>query len=229
MKKISFIVFILVAGVVSAQGYKKDQRPQSVKEDPDNYYQSSSITTADLLKLLEFARMELFKFRLKPFEKPYKLAVKVDEYKNGKPVGSENLYLVGNNAYTHYRKEDRKEGKQPPLYFDYIDQLTFFSRQINDSATAMQLQTYAAGDGMRLNKEIKRQFQSYHWRRYTKYDWELNKDIPLLVYASSWYDEKNKVERFCGVVDLSLDEKLTNELLTSSPHYYVISYRVEEK
>jgi hypothetical protein len=50
----------------------------------------------------------------------------------------------------------------------------------------------------------------------------------MLVYGSSWYDEKIKTDRFCGVVDLSLDEERTKELLDYSPHYYVISLKVFE-
>jgi hypothetical protein len=49
-----------------------------------------------------------------------------------------------------------------------------------------------------------------------------------LVFASSWYDDRIKQDRFCGTSDLSLDEKATKELLNFSPHYYVISLKVYE-
>jgi len=68
----------------------------------------------------------------------------------------------------------------------------------------------------------------YNWRVYSKNDWVLNEEVPLLVYASSWYDEKYDVMRFCGAVDLSLSEEDTKELLDRSPHYFVISYKIAE-
>ena len=99
----------------------------------------------------------------------------------------------------------------------------------NNNSISATLTTYAGSDGMRLTTRKVRKNQFYNWRHYSKTDWVLNKDIPLLVCASSWYDSTNKVERFCGAVDLSLDEKQTQELLEKSPHYFVISYKVSEK
>jgi hypothetical protein len=48
----------------------------------------------------------------------------------------------------------------------------------------------------------------------------------LLIFASSWKDKTYNFHRFCGVVSLKENDKQTNELLTSSPKYYLISYKV---
>lgn len=91
------------------------------------------------------------------------------------------------------------------------------------------IDTYgSAVGGIRLKQSITRKHQFYDFRRYNEYKWVLNKPVPLLIYASSWYDKKYNIERFCGTNDLSKDEKETKELLDNSSHYYIISYKVSE-
>jgi hypothetical protein len=49
-----------------------------------------------------------------------------------------------------------------------------------------------------------------------------------MVYASSWKDKEYGLQRFCGAVNLSENDKKTKELLSSSPHYFSIYYMVTE-
>ena len=228
MYKIILVVNLFLSCNLFAQEFRKDTRSQQQKEDNFNTYQSDAISKIDLLKALEFEGIRIFKFPLSPFDKEYKLTVKLDEYVNGKIISSKNVYYYGKNTYTHFEDSAPKDSV-PVFYIDYIDQLFFYTKIKNDNEISATLSTYAGSDGMRLKTRKTRKNQFYNWRHYSKTDWVLNKDIPLLVCASSWYDTKYKIERFCGVVDLSLDEKQTKELLEDSPHYFVISYKVSEK
>lgn len=222
------VLSLFICSHVHAQEYRKDTRDPKQKEDPYNSYQADLVSKTDLLKALELAGVQVFKFPLAPFAKEYRLSVRIDEYVGGKKASSRDLYGMGKNTYTHF-EDTGLIHPRPVLFKDFIDQLTLFSKNGNDSSVIVTLVTYAGSDGIRLQKKQTRKLQFYNWRRYSKTDWVLDQDIPLLVWASSWYDPKNKVERFCGAVDLSRDDQETKTLLNASPHYYVISYRVSEK
>lgn len=218
-----FLCFFLIVWPIGSfcQEYQKDIKTKSQKEDSLNKYQSDLISKTDLLKALEMSGVGIFKFPLDSFDKPYKLSINLDEYVDSKKVDSTTIYSF-DNTYIHY-KNDSSDVK---LYFDYIDQLVFFSKEI-DSLCVLKIETYGSSiGGIKLKKNNARSNQSYNWRSYSKTKWGLNRNIPLLIYASSWYDKKYNFERFCGVIDLSKDEKGTRELLENSPHYYIISYEV---
>ena len=215
-------LFLVLCSINSfCQEYKKNSKTKEQKEDSYNKYQSEQITKTDLLKALEMIGVGIFKFPLDSFDKPYKMSINLDEYVNSEKINSKHIYSF-KNTYSYY---ENVAGKAKP-YLDYIDQLVFFSKE-SDILCALKIETYGGGiGGIKLKKNNERRNQYYNWRSYSNINWELNKNTPLLIYASSWFDKKNNFERFCGVVDLSKDENGTKELLENSPHYYIISYEV---
>jgi hypothetical protein len=229
--KTLFVAFICALISVSAVSqdvkYARDNRPQNMKEDRHDMYQTGRIGELELLKALEMAGVRIFSIPISPaFEREYRLSLHIDEYVKGEKVNSIPV-LDGANTYIHF------PGDTMPPYFDYFPKLTLFTL---DSDTAQTLSVHHYG-GSRSGIVLKRirieewqrpGQQSYTWRAYSKTDWKLNEDVPLLVYASAWYDEKYKIFRFCGVVDLSHSEEATRELFDNSPHYYVISLKVSE-
>ena len=208
--------------------YQKDDRPLNIKEDKFNYYQNP-ISEIDLLKVLEMLGVKIFDISIFPvFEKEYNLSVNLDEYIEGEKINSIDIIYTpeGKNIYTYWVKDPIEQ--KDVRYFDYIPKLTFITKD-SDTTMILDLHTYANNTrGIKLKKNKMSDNQFYDWRSYSKIDWKLNEEVPLLVYASSWYDEKIKANRFCGVVDLSMDEKETKELLAKSPHYYVINLKVFE-
>ena len=220
------------------QEFKPDTRPIAVQRDGNNKYPADAISPVQLMDALEMAGIRIFNFPLKPFDKEYKIHVYVREYVNGKRVEKddsnehpllqgENMYFVENNTYTY---SDNERANDSIRYKDYIKSLTFYTKDADksDSTSMLTVRTNAFSMMRPLTKKITGEGESYYWRSYSKTDWTLNEEIPLLVYASSWYDEKYDVYRFCGVVDLSQDAAQTNKLLSHSPHYYIISYKVFE-
>lgn len=231
MKKI-FVAFIGILISVNSNSqdfvYRKDNRPQNVKEDTYNNYQAENISKSTLLKALEIAGVRIFNFPISPaFEKEYSFSVNLNEYENNELVRSSDIVYTykGKNIYVHWIP-DSIEHKDVP-FIDYIPKLTFYTKD-NDSTLLLSLETYGNTNNTLLKKKIIRDGQFYNWRTYRQTEWKLNEEIPLLVYASSWYDERIKTDRFCGIVDLSRDEKETKELLDSSPHYYVVCLKVFE-
>ena len=208
--------------------YQKDDRPLNIKEDKFNRYQNP-ISDIDLLKVLDMLGIGIFDISIFPvFEKEYKLSVNLDEYVEGKKINSNDIIYTpgGKNIYIYWVKDTVEQ--KDVRYFDYIPKLTFLTKD-SDTTMTIDLHTYANNSrGIKLKKNKVRDNQFYDWRSYSKIDWKLNEEVPLLVYASSWYDEHIRADRFCGVEDLSMDEKETKELLEKSPHYYVINIKVFE-
>ena len=231
--KTLFVTFIGVLISISAISqdvkYRKDDRPQNIKEDNYNQYQVNGISEIDMLKALEIAGIRIFDIPFSPaFEKEYTFSIKLDEYVDSKKIDTKDILhpFLGKNIYSHYI--DDTISQESVRYFDFVPKLTIFSKD-NDTTLVLTISHLGgSAGGIKIKKNIVREWQNYYWRAYSKIDWKLNEEVPLLIYASSWYDERIKTDRFCGVVDLSTDEKKTKELLDYSPHYYVISLKVSE-
>jgi hypothetical protein len=160
------------------------------------------------------------------FEKKYKLSIYIDEYAKGEKVNSIPL-LNESNTYLYYL------GDSMPPYFDYISKLTFYAKE-DDTIQTLKLDYYGITTGgvqlttIKMEGWRRPEIQRYRWRAYSKADWKLNEEVPLLVYASAWYDEQYKIFRFCAALDLSDSEEKTKELYDRSPHYYVVRMKVSE-
>ncbi|GHV64656.1 hypothetical protein FACS1894199_03430 [Bacteroidia bacterium] len=210
------------------QKYKKDMRPRAEKEDTQGMHQVDRITTLNLLKALKIAGVRIFVFPLQPFDKKHYLSFYLNEYVDGKKIQTDNFSGIQiSNDYMHTGGEKYTAGDKYK-YYDYVDNITFYTKNV-DSVATVSFDMYGSEfGGIKLHEKITREGQSYHWRSYSQTDWKIGEEIPLLVYASSWWDEEDKVGRFCGAVDLSEDEKETKKLLKSSPHYFVFTYKVNK-
>lgn len=228
MKNAILILFLLLGSLCCAQEYKKDARTKLQKEDSQNSYQVESKSSVDLLKALEMAGINIFKIPLPPFEKKLKFAISIDEYAQGEKVNTKQIQPTynGDNTYFHFIQTDATTLAR---YYDYIDEITVFAKE-EDSISTLKIQINNTGlGGLKLikKKDMLRQF--YEWRYYSQGTLKLDEDIPMLVFASSWYDKKWNVQRFCGApFDLSTDTVESAALFKNSPHYYVISYKLSE-
>ena len=221
-----FALVLTLSASVYAQNsvYKKDTRSQLAKDDRYNSYQSEDITKIDILKALEFAGVKMAKVNLKPFDKKYQFTVYIDEYVAGEKANTKYIFR-GDNTYTHIT--DLVYTENTIIYHDYIDKFMFYLKEQEDGLM-INFISYAMGSIQKLERKKDRESQFYISRNYSKTDYKVNEPVPLFVYASSWHDDKYDIERFCGVMDLSLDPEGTKELLDSSPHYYIVSYKVSE-
>lgn len=226
MKKYCIYLFIcFFPALTLAQAYKKDKRTPIEKEDEYNRYNSENISKVQILKALELAGVNVFNVELKPFDKRYLFDIILSEYQDGTMIKRRSIGVMNDNTYRYYKDNDRFANK---VSIDYIDQMTFFAKDL-DSLVYLKVETYSGAlQGIKLTKQLTRLGQGYSWRSYSKTDWVLNQEIPLFVYASSWLDKKLNIERFCTTVDLSSDIIEAKTLLANSPHYYVISYVVFE-
>jgi hypothetical protein len=203
-----------------AQTLRTDLRPDSVKEDLLNIYQVSQISKVDLLSALNDMGLRIFVAPVQPvFNKKYKLQINVKEYLNGKLIRKKNISPSEDNLYFYYITDKQ--------YADYIKKIKFVTRDV-DTASMLKVDIMGNTTGIKLKKQKERPYQFYSWRSYSLTAWELGKEVPLLVFSSSWYDKKYDLERSCGAVDLSENKAATIELLQNSPHYFVVSYQISE-
>ena len=202
-----------------AQDFKEDRRPQIEKENLMDYLYDE-ISEIDILDALEMAGLLIHKFQLGEFDKKYRFILLADEYVSGTKVKSDTL-LNYNNVYDYYLDEE----KGP--FSDYLDQIKIITKTADNSSTLkIILYNVITQKEIGLTKLDNRQF--YVWREYKNTHWKKGESIPLMIFASSWYDKKYNLHRFCGVTTLSEGDEDTIELLTSSPNYIIISYQVND-
>jgi hypothetical protein len=139
-----------------------------------------------------------------------------DEYINGKVTKTDTL-LDSTNDYGFWIDDKYNQG--------FIDQIKIFTRTESNNSV-LRIKTYALSTQKEINLEKTDNRQFYNWREYEKTDWKLDEKVPLLIFASSWLDKQYNFHRFCGVVNLKENDKRTIELLTSSPNYMVINYKI---
>ncbi|MFD0792982.1 DUF5041 domain-containing protein [Mucilaginibacter litoreus] len=215
------IAFLILSLHAYSQTFKKDMRPDSLKDDFMDEYQAGQISKLDLLSAMNSLGVRVFNCNILPrFTKSYKLVIDVDEYVNGKMVGTKSVSPNEKNIYFFWEGEKQ--------YADYINKIKFISRDVDSlSVLSVNVMGNTTG-GIKLKKHSERKYQFYSWRRYSVTNWALNTKTPMLIYSSSWYDKRFDIERSCGAVDLSNNQAATKELLENSPHYFVVSYKVSE-
>ena len=158
------------------------------------------------------------KFKLGRFDQKYQLHIFAETYEKGEIVKTDTL-LAEDNQYAYF------EAGEENYFLDYIDQLKFITKS-EDNHSEVRLYTYALSTKMDIELQKWDDQQFYNWRFYTDAHWELNKKIPLMVFASSWEDKRYGFHRFCGVVNLTEGDKDSKELLQESPTYVLFSYQV---
>jgi hypothetical protein len=221
MKLLPFIACTIISLNSYSQNFRKDTRPDSVKEDYMDNYQASQISKVDLLSALDNLGVRVFNCQLLPrFIKTYKLTVDLDEFVNGKIISTKDISPDEKNLYFFWDQDKQ--------YADYINKIKLITRDADSvSVLTIDIMGNTTG-GIRLKKHLGRKHQFYLWRRFSITNWTLNTKVPMLVYSSSWYDKRFDIERSCGAVDLSKDKAATKELIDNSPHYFLISYRISE-
>ena len=195
-----------------------DNRSQLEKEDSNDLYNQSEMTSLDLLEALTLASVRIHKFKIGAFDKEYRLQIFADEYVNGSLIKTDTI-IDYKNDYGFWIDGEHNQG--------FIDQIKIFTKT-EENNSLLNIKTYALSSRKEINlgKTDSRQF--YNWREYENTQWKLNEKIPLLIFASSWLDKKHNFHRFCGVVNLKENDEGTTELLTSSPNYIVVNYKISE-
>ncbi len=224
MKKTFALIFLFfcINPYLKSQEFKVDTRLQFEREDPLNIYENEKMTPLDILQAMEVLGIQIHKFDLGKFDGEYDIQLLSEKYKDGKLLKTDTIAQF-ESIYRYYESSD-----QEAPYYDYMNQIKLITK---DSAnkSRIHIKTLPMSTYADIELDKANEYSFFIWRRYKNTEWKLEKKIPLMIYASSWRDEKYGYERFCGVATLSENEKYTNELLDFSPNYVMITYRATKK
>ncbi|MCD8171883.1 MAG: DUF5041 domain-containing protein [Alistipes sp.] len=74
--------------------------------------------------------------------------------------------------------------------------------------------------------EISDRYVAYSSRPFEEQEFVPGRKTPVVLLGAFWYDERFGVNRFCGSDEV--DAAMENELFELSPHYFVVSLRLDE-
>jgi hypothetical protein len=227
MKKfiISFAITISIFCCSEKQEEQKEitevipETNQTKREDPLNLFNSEKMNSIDLLEALDFIGVQIHKADLGEFDKRRNLLVLIEEFENGVLKTTDTIASIDNEYY-----ETNDENERPTI--GLIDQLKIFTKT-NNEKSELNIKTYnglITKEVVELKKVDDDQF--FLWIKYKESTWKANKKVPLMVFASSWFDENINNYRFCGIAKLTENTEATDELLENSPNYLMLSYKV---
>ena len=230
MKNILLTAAICLLSIYRVQA---QPNPQVIRTEPQ---------TSDLFNVLEPMDVCIYHFDLKEFlNEKYKFTAYIDEYspnKEPKRIYNNNL---GNNIKSlseipeEHQKEFRKikqipEGKNE---WENIKEISIYLRKQNDSVAAFTInipEVLIANKRVPLQQLKTENFSTYFYRprpfKFNATEIKESLEIPLVLYASAWVDEKYKIIRFCG--EKEIDPEMNAKILKHVPHYYIIGIKAEK-
>lgn len=213
MKPKTILTLLLVAMSIAAQGQEKNDYTPFVK-----------VEVGDIKEALRYLDVHIYKHDIGTFNEKPNISIIVEEWKDFKLVDSKVRMSLPLES-TLWENDDME--KQPTNIVRATsvaknDSLLIVEIAINDIMQPFYLRLKEkAAEGKHL---------PYFPVPYKNKLVEMNKNIPIMLYGTMWHDKEYNVYRFCGRDYLTNEEndEDTKEFLTSSPHFYIISYRIEK-
>lgn len=213
MKPKTILTLLLFAVTILAQAQNENEYIPYPKAD-----------LQDVVDALSLADINIFKHDLGVIDKNCKISVIVEEWKDFKLVDSNTqISLPVKTTFSpDYVREAEESTTIRAINKKFNDSLMIVEISINDRFRPIFLNM------KQLDKENRH--LPYFPVPYKHKLVETDKNVPIMLYGTMWYDEDFDVYRFCGRQWLT-DEKgdeASKELLTSSPHFYIVYYRIED-
>ena len=180
------------------------------------------ILKEDLVDALSFAGVDIIKINLGEVNSNYSFKIIIDEY-----AGKDN-FIKSDTVISHFT-EYNKPSKDGNWEKHYIDSLRLISKVLNNSFDKIYLIFSTGPFSVNAIMNLEKKYQKKHyWVKFSKADLIIGDKIPILFYGSEWDDMINgvKVPRFCSKKELSRD--LDEETIQFIPHYFIISYKLDE-
>ena len=229
MKKI-FIIFCIV--ILSCTAFCQQIKNKNVELD-------------DLLSLLDGTGYKLFSYDItEMLNERYDIVLIRKEFEAGKEIETSNLTMLHNKRLlTDFPESswqeiiDRGRIIDPKTQaIDHAEKIIFgFYPSDNDSTKFMHINVpnFMVIGRMKLklrglfDKNMNKMFFSYHTRPFKIEAFKEDEFIPLILFGSSWYDERFNIYRFCGEREIAPD--MSSEILKDVPHHYVIGVKFVKK
>ena len=225
MKKFFFISCMLV---ISCAAFGQQIKNKNVEID-------------DLITLLNASGYDIFSYDISEMlNERYDITIVKKEFEAGKEIATSNLNTLPNKLLlTDFPETSLQEVIDAGLSIidsetqaiAHAEKISFgFYPSGNDSTKFMQFSVPDLGNmrsplklvGLTM-KDSDKKFYSYNTRPFKIGTFEIDEFIPLVLFGSSWYDERFNVFRFCG--ESEIDPDMSSEILKDVPHYYVLGIR----
>lgn len=226
-------ILLVVAYILSFCTLKAQELPKIIQADPQ---------ISDLFSVLEAMDVYLYRFDLKEFSnQKYNIGIYIDEYESNlspKRIYNQN---IGCNIRSlsevpeGYREERRKSEQIPEGTDEWINikEISIYLRKQNDSIAAFTIKVPDVATGTKrvpLRQIEMENFKTYLYRprpfEFAATQIKESIEIPLILYASAWVDEKYKFIRFCG--EKKIDPGMNAEILKHVPHHFIIGLKMQK-
>lgn len=213
-KKILSFLFLIVS-TISCVEQEKTSETFSFQNLPE---------TENIVDALTYADMYIFNHHLGELEKDYRISLIDEEWKNRQLINSDTIFSVhlSSSVLENTGKDDKYPARVRTKIEPLSDSVSLITVSLNDTTKSFQLHLEETYDGIK--------YVPYFPIRYADRTWQTDKNIPLVLYGSMWPDKEHGFYRFAHRSYLTSRENddETHELLSSSPHYYMMICRVEK-
>jgi hypothetical protein len=210
---------------------------------------NKNVELDDLITLLKASGYELFNYDItEMLNERYDITFVTKEFEAGKEIENSDLdmSLPNKMLLTDFPEAARQEALEAgvsiidpetqaiahaeKVSFGFYPSDAWTSGSVNDSTKFLQISVPNLGN-MRAPLKLKgvptkdpdKKHYSYHTRPFKIAAFEEDKFIPLVLFGSSWYDERYDIHRFCG--EKEIDPDMSSKILKDVPHYYVIGVK----
>ena len=213
----SFALLILFAQKSLAQNEYLDYRLRDTLPDKD----FTIFNMNDFRDALVQLGINVYKWNLPiPQDKDYKVHFYLKEYEKGKLIKDTVLYKSSSKYWGF--------GDEGLAKYKYFKNLRIISEMPDEKDEYFKLKFSLNSGKFQFGKYIKDrpELRSYWLRRFAETDFEIGKDIPLLLYTSGWeiMAGGKKSRQYCGPNNPSAD--LNDNSFDDSLHYIIVGYRV---
>lgn len=213
LRKALSLLFVIVLTVSCVQ---KEKAPKTF-----SFHNPSE--TENIVDALTYADMYIFNHHLGELEKEYSVSLITEEWKNRQLINSDTAFSVplSSSIIENIGEHKKLPAKIRTKIEPQNDSTLFVTLSLNDTAKSFHLHLKETYDGIK--------YVPYFPIRYVDMTWQTNKNTPLVFYGSMWPDKEHGFYRFAHRSYLTGRENddETGELLSSSPHYFIIACRVE--
>ena len=231
MKKLVFVLSILSLWMVTSVSAQTVKKQEAVMED--------------FLPLLQASGYRVYSFDISEFlDESYFFNFQIREYVNKEEVeGKYRNFMFPNrvmlaempeSSQKSILQEGRAADPEKGVYIQSKKLTIGFRPAKEDSVQFVRLSLDGLGEsGMPLElKPLKKsqndkQFYYYESRPFKIEKFEEGKFIPLVFFASYWYDEKGGFFRFCGADEIG--PNMEADYVENTPHFYVIGVEIKKK
>lgn len=196
---------------------------------------------ADLQSLLAIAGYESYAFDLSQFlDHHFSLRVMLREYSDGNMIQEKTICHSNNKLMlSKFSEEDQKEILKEGSAIDpkngifkQFDRLTIGFLPISGDSIRQYVVELVGSNTVHTTLRLRKvhgggtESCQYFTRPFKTHEIKPGEFSPLLLLGSIWYDESNRVFRFCG--ESEIDPDLSSQIIKDIPHFYVFGIKIEQ-